>query len=201
MPVLVTREAPDFTADAVFPGGSIDTFSLSSWKGKYVCLFFYPMDFSIVCPSEIVAFNRRVEEFHDRNCKIAGISTDSEYVHHAWTSSDYRHGGVGPLKFPLISDKTKDITRMYGILFNHAVALRGLFRIDKAGIVRHELINDIPLGRSVDETLRILDALQFYETQGNVCPADWQPGDNGMEPSRDGVVDYMAKFMSTNIFP
>ena len=199
MPVLVTREAPDFCADAVFPGGSIDKFSLSNWKGKYICLLFYPMDFSFVCPSEIIAFNRNVEEFHKRNCKLAAISTDTEYTHLAWTSTDLKHGGVGELDFPLISDKTKDITRMYGILCAHAVAMRGLFLIDKEGIVRHELINDLPLGRSVDEALRILDALHHYEKYGNVCPANWKPGDNGIEPSREGVIDYMANLMDCTI--
>lgn len=199
MPILVTREAPDFTADAVFPGGSIDTFALSNWKGKYICLLFYPMDFSYVCPSEIIAFNQKIEEFHKRNCKIAAISTDTEFTHHAWISTDLKHGGVGEVNFPLISDKTKDITRMYGVLYAHAVALRGLFLIDKEGIVRHELINDLPLGRSVNEALRMLDALRFYEKHGNVCPANWQPGDNGIEPSREGVVDYMASVMSCGI--
>ena len=176
MPVLVTKEAPDFTADAVFPGGTMDSFSLSSWKGKYVILLFYPMDFSYVCPSEIIAFNKRTEDFQKRHCKIAAISTDTEFTHQAWISADLKNGGIGNVDFPLISDKTKDISRMYGILYNHAVALRGLFLIDKEGIVRYEVINDIPFGRSVDETLRMLDAIQFYEKHGNVCPANWRPG-------------------------
>ena len=195
MPILVTKEAPDFTAQAVFPGGSIDSFSLSSWKGKYVCLLFYPMDFSFVCPSEIIAFNKKIEEFEKRHCKIAGISTDTEFTHYAWTRADIKNSGIGEISFPLISDKTKDITRMYGILYDHSVALRGLFLIDKEGIVRHELVNDLPLGRCVDDTLRVLDALQFYEKHGNVCPADWKPGDNGIEPSREGVIDYMTNIM------
>ena len=199
MPVLVTREAPDFTADAVFPGGTIDSFTLSNWRGKYICLFFYPMDFSYLCPSEIVAFNKSLKAFHDRHCKIAAISTDTEFTHHAWTRTDLKHGGIGDIDFPLISDKTKDITRMYGILFNHCVALRGLFLIDKEGIVRYEVINDIPFGRNVQETLRMLDAIQFYEKNGNVCPANWQPGDNGIEPSHEGVIDYMANIMSFDL--
>ena len=199
MPVLVTKEAPDFTADAVFPGGTMDSFSLSSWKGKYVILLFYPMDFSYVCPSEIIAFNKRTEDFQKRHCKIAAISTDTEFTHQAWISADLKNGGIGNVDFPLISDKTKDISRMYGILYNHAVALRGLFLIDKEGIVRYEVINDIPFGRSVDETLRMLDAIQFYEKHGNVCPADWRPGNNGIEPSRDGVIDYMANVMTFDL--
>lgn len=199
MPVLVTKNAPDFNANAVFPGKKIDQFSLSSWKGKYIILLFYPMDFSLLCPTEILAFHQRLKEFHDRGCKIAAISTDSEYAHLAWCSTEIEKGGIGDIGFPLIADKTKDITRMYGILHDHSIALRGLFLIDKEGIVRHELINDLPLGRSVEETLRILDALKLYEKYGDVCPADWKPGNDGIKPQKEAVIDYMAELYSTGL--
>lgn len=199
MPVLVTREAPDFSAAAVYPSGKIENFTLSDFKGKYVCLLFYPMDFSFVCPSEILAFNRKEEEFKKRHCILAGISTDTEYTHMAWVNTEPGKGGVGPIRFPLVADKTKNIARMYGVLFEHSIALRGLFLIDKDGIVRHELINDLPLGRCVDEALRILDALQFYEKHGDVCPANWHPGEAAMKPTPKGVADYLTNFCELDI--
>ena len=193
MPVLVTKPAPDFTAAAVFPGKHIKQFTLSEWKGKYGILLFYPMDFSLLCPTEIIAFNQKIKEFHKRNCKVAAISTDSEYAHLAWCNLSPEKGGIGELSFPLISDKTKNITRQYGILHDHSVALRGLFLLDRDGIVRHELINDLSMGRSVEEALRILDALIHYETYGDVCPADWKPGMDGLKTPAEGMIDYMAK--------
>lgn len=193
MATLVTQKAPDFTADAVFADGSIDKFSLSSTKGKYVVLFFYPLDFTFVCPSEILAFNKKLPEFKKRGCELIGVSVDSQFTHHAWRNTPVEKGGIGPVGFPLVADLTKQITTDYGILTNGAVALRGLFLIDKQGMVRHELVNDLPLGRNVDEALRMLDALQFTEEHGEVCPANWNKGDEAMTPTAEGVASYLAK--------
>lgn len=193
MSTLVTREAPDFTADAVMPDFTITKFTLSKLRGKYVVLFFYPLDFTFVCPSEIIAFDRKLEEFKKRNCELVSVSVDSAYSHFAWKSLEPKKGGIGNVQFPLVSDITKSISRAYGILINDAVALRGLFIIDREGIVRHATINDLPLGRNVEEVLRTLDALQFVEKHGEVCPANWKPGDDGMKPSADGVASYLAK--------
>jgi len=193
MSTLVTREAPDFTADAVMPDFTITKFTLSKLRGKYVVLFFDPLDFTFVCPSEIIAFDRKLEEFKKRNCELVSVSVDSAYSHFAWKSLEPKKGGIGNVQFPLVSDITKSISRAYGILINDAVALRGLFIIDREGIVRHATINDLPLGRNVEEVLRTLDALQFVEKHGEVCPANWKPGDDGMKPSADGVASYLAK--------
>lgn len=193
MSVLVTKEAPDFTAMAVMPNNTFDELKLSSYRGKYVVLFFYPLDFTFVCPSEIIAFDRKLEEFSKRNCEVIGVSVDSEYTHLAWKSTPLKEGGLGQIRFPLVADIKKNIAREYGILFDESVALRGLFLIDKEGIVRHQLVNDLPLGRSVDEALRMLDALQFFEAYGEVCPADWRPGEEGMKPTREGVAQYLGK--------
>lgn len=194
MTTLVTREAPDFTAQAVMPDNSFAEISLSSLRGKYVILFFYPLDFTFVCPSEILAFNSRVAEFKAKNCEVLGVSVDSRFTHLAWKNTAVENGGIGNIQYPLVEDLTKSIARSYGILFNDSVALRGLFLIDTRGVVRHAVINDLPLGRSVKEALRILDALQFVETHGDqVCPADWQEGEEAMQPSKAGVADYLAK--------
>jgi len=166
--------------------------TLSSYRGKYVVLFFYPLDFTFVCPSEIIAFDRRLAEFKSRNCEVIGVSVDSQYTHLAWKNTPPDGGGIGKVRYPLVADLTKDIARKYGVLVNEAVALRGLFLIDRSGIVRHALINDLPLGRSVDEALRMLDALQFFEAHGDVCPADWHKGEKGMKPTADGVAEYLA---------
>ena len=191
---LVTREAPDFTAQAVLPDNSFGELTLSKFRGKYVILFFYPLDFTFVCPSEILAFNKRVSEFKEKNCELIGVSVDSRFTHLAWKSTPVENGGIGNIQYPLVEDLNKAIARSYGILLNESVALRGLFLIDTNGIVRHSIINDLPLGRSVGEAIRILDALQFVETHGGeVCPANWQEGDESMKASTAGVADYLAK--------
>lgn len=190
---LVTQEAPDFTAEAVMPDNTFGQIKLSSFKGKYVVLFFYPLDFTFVCPSEILAFNKRLEDFKTRNCEVIGVSVDSKFTHLAWKSTAVENGGIGNIQYPLVQDLTKSIARSYGILVNDAVALRGLFLIDTKGIVRHAVINDLPLGRSVTEALRMVDALQFVETHGDqVCPADWQEGEAAMKPTSEGVAKYLA---------
>jgi peroxiredoxin (alkyl hydroperoxide reductase subunit C) len=158
-----------------------------------VLLFFYPLDFTFVCPSEIIAFDRKLEEFKGRNCEVIGISVDSIYTHLAWKGTPLKAGGLGTIRFPLVADLKKDVARAYGVLLDEAVALRGLFLIDRKGIVRHQLVNDLPLGRSVDEALRMLDALQFFEAHGDVCPADWHPGEEAMRPTREGVAAYLGK--------
>ncbi len=190
---LVTRQAPNFEAKAVMPNGAISPISLSQYKGKYVMLFFYPLDFTFVCPSEILAFNKRISDFKEKNCEVIGVSVDSEYTHFAWRNTEVKKGGIGQIQYPLVADITKDIARRYGVLFNDAVALRGLFLIDKNGIVRHSVVNDLPLGRSVDEAIRMLDALQYTESHGEVCPANWHKGDEAMKPTQDGVASYLSK--------
>ena len=190
---LVTQEAPDFTAEAVMPDNTFGQVKLSSFKGKYVVLFFYPLDFTFVCPSEILAFNKRLDDFKSRNCEVVGVSVDSKFTHLAWKNTPVENGGIGDIQYPLVQDLNKSIARSYGILFNDAVALRGLFLIDPRGIVRHAVINDLPLGRSVTEALRMVDALQFVETHGDqVCPADWQEGEAAMKPTAEGVATYLA---------
>jgi peroxiredoxin 2/4 len=193
MCTLVTKEAPDFTAQAVMPNDTFADLTLSALRGKYVLLFFYPLDFTFVCPSEIIAFDRKLDEFKERNCEVIGVSVDSIYTHLAWKSTPPKAGGLGKIRFPLVADLKKDIARAYGVLYDEAVALRGLFLIDREGIVRHQLVNDLPLGRSVDEAVRMLDALRFFEDHGDVCPADWHPGDEAMKPTREGVAEYLGK--------
>jgi len=194
MSTLVTKEAPDFTAAAVLANNTIvEDFTLSSYKGKYVVLFFYPLDFTFVCPSEIIAFNKKLDEFKSRGVEVIGVSVDSQFTHFAWKNTEPKAGGIGNIQFPLVADLSKSIARDYGVLFGDAVALRGLFLIDKEGIVRHSTINDLPLGRNVDEALRTVDALQFFEENGDVCPANWIKGEEGMKPSADGVADYLSK--------
>ncbi len=194
MSTLVTKEAPDFTAAAVMGDGSInEEFRLSSLRGQHVILYFYPLDFTFVCPSEIIAFDKKLKEFEARNCQVVGVSVDSQYTHFAWRNTPRNQGGIGEIKYPLVADLDKSIARKYGVLFNEAVALRGLFLIDKQGIVRSAVINDLPLGRSVDEALRLVDALQFFEENGEVCPANWKKGEEGMVPTAAGVAKYLAK--------
>lgn len=191
---LVTKQAPDFTADAVLPDNTFGQITLSSFKGKNVVLFFYPLDFTFVCPSEILAFNKKLEEFKSRNTEVIGVSVDSKFTHLAWRNTKLEDGGIGNIQYTLVSDLNKNIAREYGILFNEAVALRGLFLIDTKGVIRHSVINDLPLGRSVNEALRMVDALQFVETHGDqVCPANWQEGDEAMKPTAEGVATYLAK--------
>ena len=195
MSTLVTKPAPDFTANAVLADNTIDEeFTLSSMRGKYVVLFFYPLDFTFVCPTEILAFDEALDDFRARNAEIVGVSVDSQYTHLAWKKTPTDNGGIGPIRYPLVADLKKEIARDYGVLFDDEVALRGLFLIDREGIVRHSVINDLPLGRNVGEALRMLDALRFHEEKGDVCPANWNEGDDGMDASPDGVVDYLSKF-------
>lgn len=194
MCTLVTREAPDFTAQAVMPDNSIkEDFTLSSLRGKYVVLFFYPLDFTFVCPTEIIAFDRKLDEFKARGVEVVGVSIDSQFSHFAWKNTKPEDGGIGNIQFPLVADLSKNIAKDYGILFGGEVALRGLFLIDKEGIVKHCVINDLPLGRNVDEAIRMVDALQFFEKNGEVCPANWHKGEDGLNPSADGIADYLAK--------
>ena len=193
MAVLVGKEAPDFTAKAVMGDGSMnDAFNLKDYiKGKVGILFFYPLDFTFVCPSEIIAFDNRVEEFEKRGAKIVGVSVDSHFTHNAWRETPLEKGGIGPIKFPLVADLTKSIARDYDVLLGEEVAFRGTFMIDKNGVVRHEVVNDLPLGRNVDEALRMIDALNFHEEHGEVCPAGWQKGKAGMKATADGVASYL----------
>lgn len=193
MCTLVTKEAPDFAAQAVMPDNSFQEVKLSSYRGKYVVLFFYPLDFTFVCPSEIVAFDAALPKFQKRNAQVLGVSVDSHFTHLAWKETPRDDGGIGQIQYPLVSDLTKQIARDYGVLLEGGVALRGLFLIDKCGVVRHALINDLPIGRSVDEALRVLDALQFHEEHGDVCPANWHSGEEAMKPTAAGVAAYLAK--------
>lgn len=193
MSLLVTKEAPDFTATAVMPDNSFKEISLSELRGKYVVLFFYPADFTFVCPSEIIEFNRKLHKFREKNCEVIGVSTDSEFSHWAWKNTPVEKGGIGNVQYPIVADVRKRITRDFGILFDDAIALRGTFLIDKDGIVRHAVVNDLPLGRNIDEALRMLDALQFTEKHGDVCPANWKEGDEAMKPTAEGVAEYLAK--------
>lgn len=195
MSVLVGKEAPDFTAQAVMPDNSIkaDYNLKAQTKGKYAVLFFWPLDFTFVCPSEIIAFDNRVDEFKKRGAELIGISVDSQYTHYAWKNTPVEKGGIGNIRFPLVADLTKSIARSYDVLTGDAVAFRGTFIVDKNGKVRHQLINDLPLGRNVDETLRTLDALIFHEEHGEVCPANWKKGDKGMTATADGVASYLKE--------
>lgn len=182
MAVLVTKPAPDFTAEAVLKDGSFAKLSLSQFKGKYVLLFFYPLDFTFVCPTEIIAFSERVKEFSDLGVEVIGVSVDSHFSHLAWRNVPREQGGIGQIQYSLVADLDKQIARNYDVLLNDAVALRGLFLIDKNGIVRHQVVNDLPLGRSVDEALRMVQALQYFEKNGEVCPADWKQGKRTIKP-------------------
>lgn len=194
MSVLVTQPAPDFTATAVMPDNTFkEGFKLSDYKGKYVVLFFYPLDFTFVCPSEIIAFDKQLAKFKEKGCEVIGVSIDSHFTHWAWKNTPREKGGIGNIQYPLVADLTKQISRDYGVLINDAVALRGLFLIDKKGVVRHALVNDLPLGRSVEEALRVLSALQYTEQHGEVCPANWKEGEEAMKPSAEGVASYLAK--------
>ncbi|HEX9794199.1 MAG TPA: peroxiredoxin [Planctomycetota bacterium] len=193
MSVLVGKPAPDFTATAVMPDGSFKSdFQLSDLQGKYVVLFFYPLDFTFVCPSEIIAFDHRVKEFEERGVQVVGCSVDSHFSHHAWRETAVAKGGIGRVKYPLVADITKNVARDYDVLLNESVALRGSFLIDKAGLVRHQVVNDLPLGRNVDEMLRMVDALQFHESHGEVCPAGWNKDKPAMKASIEGVAAYLG---------
>ncbi len=191
---MITKEAPDFTATAVLADNSFkEDFKLSDLRGKYVLLFFYPLNFTFVCPSEILAFNRAVAELEKANCQLVGISVDSHFSHLAWKNTPVNEGGIGNVQYPLVSDLDKSISNDYGVLLDEGIALRGLFLIDREGIVRHMVVNDLPLGRSVNEALRVLHALQFTEEHGDVCPANWQKGEEAMRPTAEGVAEYLTK--------
>ncbi len=197
MTLLVTNPAPEFKATAVMPDNSFkDDFSLEDYKGKYVVLFFYPLDFTFVCPSEIIAFDHRLQEFKDRNTEVVGVSIDSHFSHLAWKNTPVENGGIGNIQYPLVADMNKSISKEYKVLFNKAIALRGSFLIDKEGVIRHMVVNDLPLGRNIDEMLRMIDALQFTEEHGEVCPAGWQKGKAGMKGSTEGVAEYLAAHAS-----
>jgi len=191
--VFIGKSACDFTAKAVMPDNSIETeFNLKSYlKGHKGILFFYPLNFTFVCPSEIIAFNNRLGEFAVRNTKLIGVSVDSHFSHYAWKVTPHNKGGIGNIQFPLVSDLNKDISKAYNVLTDDGIALRGTFLIDEHFIVRHLLVNDLPLGRNADETLRMVDALDYHITHGEVCPAGWQKGDAGMNPTQKGVSDYL----------
>lgn len=195
MSVLVGKAAPDFTATTVMEDGSInENFTLSEHiKGKYALIFFYPLDFTFVCPSEILAFHNRMDAFKALGCEVIGVSVDSQFSHIAWRNTEPEKGGLGAIDFPLVADLTKSIARDYDVLTGDAVAFRGSFLIDKEGVVRHQVVNDLPLGRNVDEAIRMVEALQFHEEHGEVCPAGWNKGEEGMKPDADGVASYLAK--------
>jgi peroxiredoxin 2/4 len=209
MSVLVGKKAPLFETDAVVDGGEfVDDFSLKQYIGKkHVLFFFYPMDFTFVCPTEIIAFQKRMEEFEKRHVAVVGCSTDSKFSHWAWLNTPQNKGGIEGVKYPLVADLDKTISANFDVLageydyndegemiFNGApVAYRGLFLIDKEGIVRHQVVNDMPLGRSVDEALRMIDALQYFEERGEVCPADWKKGEKAMQATAAGVSEYLSQ--------
>lgn len=208
MSVLVGKKAPHFKAPAVVNGGEfVENFSLDQFVGKkHVIFFFYPLDFTFVCPTEIIAFQRKMDEFEKRNVVVVGCSVDSKFSHWAWLNTEQKNGGIKGVKYPLVADLSKSIAENYGVLagtweYNEEnevtfvgkpQAYRGLFLIDKEGIVRHQVVNDMPLGRSVDEALRMVDALQYFEENGEVCPADWHKGDDAMKETAEGVASYLA---------
>ncbi len=196
MGVLVGRKAPDFTAPAVLGDGSIvDEFNFSSTTaGKPVVVFFYPLDFTFVCPSELIAFDHRLGEFQKRGVEVIGVSIDSHFTHNAWRNTPINKGGIGPVGYTLVADMTHGICKAYDVETpDGAVAFRGSFLIDKEGVVRHQVVNDLPLGRNIDEMLRMIDALQFHEEHGEVCPANWKEGEKGMKDTPDGVAEYLAE--------
>ncbi len=193
MAVLVTQAAPDFKVNAVLPDGSFqDDLSLSQFRGKYVLLFFYPLDFTFVCPTEIIAFSDRIDEFEALGVQVLGASVDSQFSHLAWRNLPRSQGGIGNVKYPLISDLNKQIARDYDVLLDGGVALRGTFLIDREGLVRHQVVNDLPLGRSVDEALRMVKALQYFEKNGEVCPADWKEGNRTIKPGVESSKEFFG---------
>jgi peroxiredoxin 2/4 len=190
---LVQKPAPEFNVEAVLANGEEKTIKLSQYRGKYVVLFFYPFDFTFVCPTEILAFSNHIAEFSKRNVEVIGCSIDSTHVHRAWRNTKVEDGGIGPIKYTLLADVNKEVARSYGVLLEDGMALRGTFLIDKAGVVRQETVNDLPLGRSVEETLRLVDALQHTEEHGEVCPAGWSKGKTAMSANPQGVAAYLKE--------
>ncbi len=193
--MLVTNKAPDFTATTVLGNNQIvEDFNLYDNFGENgTVLFFYPLDFTFVCPSEIIAFDHRLKEFHDRGINLIGVSVDSQFSHFAWKETPVNKGGIGQIKYPLVADLTKEIAKAYDVLLDGGVALRGSFLIDKDGTVRHAVINDLPLGRNIDEMIRMVDAMLFTNEHGEVCAAGWNKGDEGMKADTEGVAEYLAK--------
>jgi len=212
--MLVTKPAPDFKATAVMPDNTFQEVSLSDYKGKKVVLFFYPLDFTFVCPTEIIAFDRRLDEFKKRGVEVLGCSIDSHFSHWAWKNTDVNKGGIGNVQYPIIADLDKSIARDYDVLIGAepayveteeeelettvggSIALRGSFLIDEEGVVRHALINDLPLGRNIDEMIRMVDALDFHSKHGEVCPAGWTEGKDGMKDTAEGVASYLSDHSS-----
>ncbi|MED5475903.1 MAG: peroxiredoxin [Candidatus Neomarinimicrobiota bacterium] len=208
--MLVTKKAPDFATQAVMPDNSIQEVKLSDYKGKKVVLFFYPLDFTFVCPTELLAFDKRLSEFESRGVQVLGCSVDSRWSHLAWKNTDVNNGGIGNVQYPLLQDLDKSIARNYDVLVGATeayveteddaenttvgggVALRGSFLIDEEGTVRHAVLNDLPLGRNIDEMLRMVDALSYHQKHGEVCPAGWKDGDTAMKESPEGVADYLS---------
>lgn len=193
--MLVCRKAPDFQAAAVLANGHIEgQYRLSdAIRDKYGLIFFYPLDFTFVCPTELIALDNRIEEFKKRNVEVIGISIDSAFTHQAWRNTPVQKGGIGPVKYTLVSDLKQDITRAYGVADPHeGMSLRGTFVIDKQGVVRSQIVTDKPIGRSIDEIIRLVDAVQFFETNGEVCPAGWEKGQTAMKASAEGVAAYLT---------
>lgn len=194
MAVLVGKKAPDFTATAVLGNNEIKDITFSEvTKGKYAVVFFYPLDFTFVCPSELIAFDRRLEEFKKRNVEVLGVSIDSQFSHLAWKNTPVAQGGIGPVGYTLVADIKHEICRAYDVEAEGGVALRGSFLIDRNGVVQHQVVNNLPLGRDIDEMLRVVDALQFTEEHGEVCPAGWNKGKAGMKASTEGVAAYLSE--------
>jgi peroxiredoxin (alkyl hydroperoxide reductase subunit C) len=195
MSVLVGKKAPDFTVPAVLGNGEIvDSFSLSETiKGKYGLIFFYPLDFTFVCPSELIALDHRIDDFKERGVEVIGVSIDSHFTHNAWRNTAINDGGIGAVQYTLAADMNHDICKAYDVESEGGVAFRGAFLIDKEGLVRSQIINDLPLGRNMDELIRLVDALQFHEEHGEVCPAGWKKGDKGMDASPSGVASYLSE--------
>jgi len=193
MATLVSKPAPNFEAQAVMPDGSFKQIKLSDFKGKYVVLFFYPLDFTFVCPTEIIAFSDQQGEFEKRNTQVLGVSIDSHFSHLAWRNTDRKTGGLGEIKYPLVADLNKQICKDYDVLADMGIAFRGLFLIDKDGVVQHQLVNNLPLGRNIGEALRMVDALQYHEEHGEVCPANWKEGSDGMKADPKGSQEYFNK--------
>ncbi|BAL23610.1 peroxiredoxin [Azoarcus sp. KH32C] len=194
MAVLVGKKAPDFTATAVLGNNEIKDITFSEYtKGKYAVVFFYPLDFTFVCPSELIAFDHRLEEFKKRGVEVLGVSIDSQFTHLAWKNTPVNNGGIGQVQYALVADIKHEICRAYDVEAEGGVAFRGSFLIDKNGVVRHQVVNDLPLGRNIDEMIRMVDALQFTEEHGEVCPAGWNKGKAGMKASTSGVAEYLAQ--------
>jgi peroxiredoxin (alkyl hydroperoxide reductase subunit C) len=213
--MLVTKQAPDFKCTAIMPDNTFKDISISDYRGKKVVLFFYPLDFTFVCPTELIAFDKRLNDFKDRDTEVIGCSVDSKWTHHAWKNTDVNKGGIGNVAYPIIADIDKSIARAYDVLIGAEaatvltndeeidttvggdIAMRGSFLIDEEGVVRHAVINDLPLGRNIDEMLRMIDALNHHQKDGEVCPAGWQEGKDAMAESPEGVSKYLSDHSTT----